>query len=159
MTYRADLVRGNIANDPELRYLENGLPVASFRVIENPSVRNPETQQWERGTEKVTHRVQAWRQLAVNVTNSFRVGDPVVVSGTLKVDAYLSNDGEPKVGVVINADLIAPDLRLVEISVVREERQSRAGGTAEAGTGAVPPVAGGAAADWPTVVPAGQPRG
>ena len=159
MTYRADLVRGNIANTPELRYLDNGTAVVSFRVIENPSVRNPETQQWERGTEKVTHRVQAWRQLAVNVTNSFQVGDPVVVSGTLKVDAYVDANGEARPGVTINADLVAPDLRLVEISVRRGERAGRDVRAVEEAAGVAAPAAAGAGSDWPTVVAPGQPRG
>ena len=59
-------VVGNIADDPELRYTQGGVAVASVRVASTPRTMNRQTNAWEDG-ETVWVRCTAWRELAENV--------------------------------------------------------------------------------------------
>ena len=86
-------VVGNIADDPELRYTQGGVAVASVRVASTPRVMNRTTNAWEDG-ETVWVRCTAWRELAENVAQSLTKGSRVVVTGRLKApSAYTAASG------------------------------------------------------------------
>lgn len=57
------------------------------------------------------YRVTCWRQLAVHVTDSVRKGDAVIVSGRLRTDRWVGNDGVARAAFAVDAAWVAPDLR------------------------------------------------
>jgi len=55
---------GNLADDPELRYTQNGIAVVSVRVGSTPRTFNRTTNEWVDG-DTVWVRCTAWREAAI----------------------------------------------------------------------------------------------
>ena len=116
-------VVGNIADDPELRYTQAGIAVASVRVASTPRVMNRQTNAWEDG-ETVWVRCTAWRELAENVAQSLTKGARVVVTGRLKApSAYSAASGEARASLEVEIEEIGPSLRYATASVTRRARE------------------------------------
>lgn len=121
-------VVGNIADDPELRYTQGGVAVASVRVASTPRTMNKQTNAWEDG-ETVWVRCTAWRELAENVAQSLTKGSRVVVSGRLKPpSAYQSAAGESRASLEVDIEEIGPSLRYATAAVTRRAREGGAAG-------------------------------
>jgi single-strand DNA-binding protein len=102
------VIAGNLTDNPELKFTSNGAAVANFRVAVTPRVR--EAEGWRDG-ETSFFRVNAWRQLAENVTESLSKGDRVIIVGRLKARSWETPEGERHSVVEIEADEIGPSLR------------------------------------------------
>jgi single-strand DNA-binding protein len=99
---------GNLTDDPELRFTPGGLAVANFRLAVTPRVR--EADGWKDG-ETSFFRVNAWRQLAENVTESLGKGHRVLVVGRLKTRSWETPERDKRSVVEIDADEVAPSLK------------------------------------------------
>lgn len=108
---------GNLTADPELRFLNNGVPVASFTVASTPREKNRDTDQWEDG-EPLFVRCSAWREMGENVTNSLTKGTRVIVQGRLQSRSY-EKDGQRRTSLELQVDNIGPDLRWATATVTR----------------------------------------
>ena len=75
-------ITGNLAADPELRFTNTGVPVASLRVAVTQRVQDRDGT-WRDG-ETSFHTVNAWRDQAQNLTDSLGQGDRVMVTGRLR---------------------------------------------------------------------------
>jgi single-strand DNA-binding protein len=115
---------GNCTRDPELRYTNSGMQVASFGVAINQRRRNNDTGQWEDG-ETSYFDISCFRELAENVAESVSKGTRVIVSGTLRQRSWETPDGDKRSKVEIIADEVGPSLRWATAQV---ERQGRSGG-------------------------------
>lgn len=113
----------------------DGVAFTSFRVSVAERRFDPRTQEWGDGPTE-WFRVKAWRDLARNVAESVRKGDPVVVTGRLRTEEWQSEDGT-HAGFVIEADAVGHDLSLGASSFRRvvhrsgpegEERTERTSG-------------------------------
>jgi single-strand DNA-binding protein len=114
---------GNLADDPELRYTQGGVAVASVRVGSTPRTFNRQTSDWVDG-ETVWVRCTAWRELAENVAQSLTKGTRVVVTGRLKpASAYQSASGEARASLELEIDEIGPSLRYATAAVTRRARE------------------------------------
>jgi len=102
------IITGNLTDAPELKFTPNGAAVANFRVAVTPRVKDGDT--WKDG-ETSFFRVNAWRQLAENATESLSKGDRVIVVGRLKARSWETPEGERRSVVEIEADEIGPSLR------------------------------------------------
>ncbi len=102
------IICGNLTDNPELRFTPNGAAVANFRVAVTPRVKDGDT--WKDG-ETSFFRVNAWRQMAENATESLSKGDRVIVVGRLKARSWETPEGERRSVVEIEADEIGPSLR------------------------------------------------
>ena len=78
--------RGDLTDDPELRFTQSGVPVANFRVAVTPRV--PDGQGGFQDGETSFLRVTAWRSLAENVADSLGKGARVVVLGRLRTSSW-----------------------------------------------------------------------
>jgi len=117
---------GNLADDPELRYTQGGVAVASVRVGSTPRTFNRSTNEWVDG-ETVWVRCTAWREVAENVAQSLTKGTRVVVTGRLKPpSAYQSAQGEARASLELEIDEIGPSLRYATASVTRRAREGSA---------------------------------
>jgi single-strand DNA-binding protein len=116
------IICGNLTDAPELRFTPNGAAVANFRVAVTPRVREGDT--WKDGDTSF-FRVNAWRQLAENATDSLSKGDRVIVVGRLKTRSWETDQGERRTVVEVDAEEIGPSLRW---ATAKPERAKAASG-------------------------------
>ena len=119
-------ITGNCTRDPELRYTNNGMQIATFGVAINQRKRN-DSGQWEDG-ETSYFGVTCFRELAENVAESVSKGTRVIVAGTLKQRSWETPDGDKRSKVEVIADEVGPSLRWATASVERMGRSSSDGG-------------------------------
>ena len=82
---------GRLTRDPEMKYLDNGTPVANFSVAVDRPFTNAQ------GT-KETDFIDcvAWRKLAETVVNHLTKGRLVAVEGRLQIRNYETQDGSKR---------------------------------------------------------------
>ncbi|MGW4808415.1 single-stranded DNA-binding protein [Kitasatospora sp. NPDC004272] len=99
---------GNAASGVTYRETAGGVSVANFRFAARERRYDRERGDWTDGaTTWVT--VVAWRRLAVNVVSSVSKGDPLLVSGRLRVREW-EQEGSRRVEVEIDARSVGHDL-------------------------------------------------
>ncbi len=99
------IIVGNLGRDPELKYLQNGVPVCNFTVAVNSY-----TGQGEQRQERTTwFRVAAWRELGERCAQYLAKGRQVMVVGTVDVRAYTDNAGQPQA----TLEMTARDVRFL----------------------------------------------
>ncbi len=132
---------GNLTDDPELRFTAQGAAVANFRIAVSKRIRDPQTNEWKDGDTSF-FRVNVWRQLAENVAESLTRGTRVIVTGTLKMRQWETQEGEKRSVVEVEASEVGPSLKWATAKMEKTSRQS--GGQQASGGG-----------DWdsPTPVP------
>jgi single-strand DNA-binding protein len=124
-------VVGNLADDPELRYTQNGVAVASIRVGSTPRTYNKQSGEWVDG-ETVWVRCTGWREVAENMAQSLQKGARVVVTGRLKApSAYQSAQGEARASMELEIDEVGPSLRYATAAVTRRAREGGAAAPVE----------------------------
>lgn len=100
---------GNVGTDPEDRTTSAGLRITSFRVACTQRRLDRSSGQWvDAGTN--WYDVSAFRRLAEHALASVRKGDPVVVSGRLRLRQW-DNGTRQGMSADIEADVIGHDLR------------------------------------------------
>jgi single-strand DNA-binding protein len=117
---------GNLTNDPELRFTNNGTPVTNFGLAVNTRVKDGDT--WRAGD---THffRVNVWRDQAENVAESLRKGNRAVVIGQLKTRSWEPQEGDKRTVTEIDAAEVAPSLKWAIATpekAIRDRNTSRA---------------------------------
>lgn len=72
------IITGNVGQDAEERFTQNGTKIAEFSIANN----------WKKGEEKITnwYRVSAFGQMADWIIENIRKGDRCQVVGMLKVN-------------------------------------------------------------------------
>ena len=123
---------GNLTDDPELRFTAQGAAVANFRIAVSKRIRDPQTNEWKDGDTSF-FRVNVWRQLAENVAESLTRGTRVVVTGTLKMRQWETQEGEKRSVVEVEATEVGPSLKWATAKIEKTSRQS--GGAAASGGG------------------------
>ena len=101
-------VIGNAVTDVSLRVTSSGTSVASFRIASNSRRFDKSTNSWI-DQEPSYLSITAWSQLAENVALSVHKGQPLVVSGKLKVRQWQDAD-KSGTNVEIDATAIGHDL-------------------------------------------------
>jgi single-strand DNA-binding protein len=127
---------GNLADDPELRYTPQGVPVTTVRVAVNRRMRNGE--EWEDRLDGFFTAI-LWREHAENVAESLHRGDRVLVTGRLSSRSYEAQDGTTRWVTEIQAEEICPSLRWAQCKVRKVTRRHEAQPVAATVGGAPPP--------------------
>lgn len=101
-------VTGFVATQPRHIVTGEGLKITSFRLASNQRRYDRQAGRWVDG-ETNWYTISSFRQLAENATASVRKGDPVIVSGRVRVRDWT---GEQKSGTTIEveADALGHDL-------------------------------------------------
>jgi single-strand DNA-binding protein len=99
-----------------------GIAVTNLRVAVTQRVQDKDGT-WRDG-ETSFHRVNVWRDLATNLTDSLSKGDRAVVIGWLKSRSWETPEGDQRSVIEIEADEIAPSLKW---ATAKPERVSRNG--------------------------------
>lgn len=115
-------ITGNIADDPELRYTQAGVAVASIRVASTPRTMNRQTNEWVDG-ETTWIRCTGWREVAENMSQSLQKGARVIVTGRLKApSAFQTAQGEARASMELEIDEVGPSLRYATAAITRRAR-------------------------------------
>ncbi|PJN21060.1 single-stranded DNA-binding protein [Kitasatospora sp. CB02891] len=99
---------GNAASNVTYRETAGGVAVATFRLAATERRYDRERGDWSDG-ETTWVTVVAWRRLAVNLVGSVSKGDPVLVSGRLRVREW-GEEGSRRTEVEIDARAVGHDL-------------------------------------------------
>ena len=116
---------GNLTDNPELRFTANGAAVANFRLAVTPRVRQGD--QWTDG-ETSFFRINCWRQLAENVTETLGKGARAIVIGRLCMRSWETDEGERRSVVEVEADEVSPSLKFATAKVQRTSAKAVAAG-------------------------------
>ncbi|NPA94391.1 MAG: single-stranded DNA-binding protein [Thermodesulfobacteria bacterium] len=97
---------GRLGSDPEIRYTQDGTPVANFSLATDSPVKRGD--QWESETE--WHRVVAWRRLAEICSEYLGKGRLVYVEGRLRTRSWEDRDGNKR----WTTEIIARDIQILD---------------------------------------------
>ena len=125
-------VVGNLTADPELRYTQNGLPVANFTIASTPRTFDRQANEWKDG-EALFLRASVWREFAEHVAGSLTKGMRVIASGRLRQRSYQDKEGQNRTAIELEVDEIGPSLRYATAQVTRAA--SNGGGFSGANSG------------------------
>ena len=96
---------GRLGSDPEIRYTQDGTPVANFSLATDSPIKRGD--QWE--TETEWHRIVAWRRLAEICSEYLGKGSLVYVEGRLRTRSWEDKDGNKR----WTTEIIARDLQML----------------------------------------------
>jgi single-strand DNA-binding protein len=98
---------GNVGKDPEVRYSQNGTPVANFSLATNERFKDRNSE-WQERTE--WHSIVAWQRLAEIVGEYVAKGSKLYVEGKLQTSSWEDRQsGERK----YRTEIVARDLLLL----------------------------------------------
>ena len=132
-------VVGNLTADPELRYTQNGLPVANFTIASTPRTFDRQANEWKDG-EALFLRASVWRDFAEHVAGSLTKGMRVVATGRLRQRSYQDREGQNRTAIELEVDEIGPSLRYATAQVTRAASSGGSGGGFGGGQQARPQV-------------------
>jgi single-strand DNA-binding protein len=101
-------VMGNVATQVDFRTSESGVPVARFRLASTVRRYDRKTEGWSDAFTSF-YTVWAWRALASNVASSVTIGEPLIVSGQMRIRES-ERDGRQYVSAELLASGIGHDL-------------------------------------------------
>ena len=120
-------VIGNLTADPELRFTQSGVAVASFTIASTPRTFDRQSNEWKDG-EALFLRCSIWRDAAENVAESLEKGSRVIAQGRLKQRSYQDRDGNQRTSVELDVDEIGPSLRYATAKATKVQRGGGGGG-------------------------------
>ena len=130
-------VVGNLTADPELRYTQNGLPVANFTIASTPRNFDRASNEWKDG-EALFLRASVWREFAEHVAGSLTKGMRVIAQGRLRQRSYQDRDGNNRTAIELEVDEIGPSLRYATAQVTRAAGGGAGGGNQFGGGASAP---------------------
>src|SRR5690606_12646563 len=113
-------VVGNLTADPELRYTQNGLPVANFTIASTPRTFDRQANEWKDG-EALFLRASVRRDFAEHVAGSLTKGMRVIASRRLRPRSYQDREGNTRTSIELEIDEIGPSLRYATAQVTRAQ--------------------------------------
>ncbi len=120
---------GRVGTKIELREGAS-VPWAAFRVGSTPRFFDSITRTWK-DHETTWMTVKVFRALAQNVAESLAVGDPIVVIGKIRTDAWTTKDGEARREEIVEAHLVSHDLNRGTTRYARVERPAPAAASSQ----------------------------
>ena len=98
------IILGNLGNDPEVRYMPNGEPVANISIATSETWSDKNTGEKREKTE--WHRVTAYRKTAEIIGQYTRKGSKLYVEGKLQTRKWTDNNGVDRYITEIIADSV-----------------------------------------------------
>ncbi|RMG76256.1 MAG: single-stranded DNA-binding protein [Bacteroidetes bacterium] len=96
------ILLGNLGADPEVRYLQSGVPVATIRIATTEYYKDRNTGERKSVTE--WHNVVLWRGLAEIAEKYLRKGNKVYIEGKLRTRSWEDQNGNMRYTTEIVAD-------------------------------------------------------
>ena len=98
------IILGNLGNDPEVRYMPNGEPVANISIATSETWNDKNTGEKREKTE--WHRVVAYRRTAEIIGQYTRKGSKLYVEGRLQTRKWTDQSGQQRYTTEIVADSV-----------------------------------------------------
>ena len=102
------IIVGNLGRDPEMRYTQDGQPVANFTVATNRVWTDRSTN--ERRDQTEWHRVVCFRRLAEICGEYLRKGSKVYIEGRLQTRSWEGQDGQTR----YTTEIIALEMKMLD---------------------------------------------
>lgn len=99
---------GNLGNDPEVRYLPSGAPVATLSVATSESWKDKQTGERQERTE--WHRVACFNRLGEIAGEYLRKGSKVYIEGSLRTRKWQDQQGQDR----YTTEIIANELQMLD---------------------------------------------
>jgi single-strand DNA-binding protein len=112
---------GNLVEDPELRFTNNGTAVANMRVAVTQRIQ--QDGQWRDGDTSFL-RVNVWRGQAEHLAESLGKGDRVMVTGRLRQRSWETPEGEKRSVTELEADEVGASLKFATAKVERASERA-----------------------------------
>ena len=119
-------VVGNLTADPELKYTNSGVPLASFTIASTPRIFDKQANEYKDG-DALFLRSTVWREFAEHAASSLTKGMRVIARGQLKQRSYQDNDGNQRTSYELAVDEIGPSLRYATPQVTRAQQRGCGG--------------------------------
>ena len=119
-------VIGNLTADPELRFTQSGVAVASFTIASTPRKFNRQTNEWE-DEEALFLRCSIWRDAAENVSESLEKGARVIAQGRLKQRSFTDREGNQRTSIELDVDEVGPSTRYAVAKPQKVDRRQGGG--------------------------------
>lgn len=119
-------VSGNVAGEPELKYLPSGKAMARFSIAENRRWKDANGEEKEATT---WHRCVAWGGLAENIAETVTKGQKVLAYGRLDQRDWEDDEGNKKSILEVNVSDLGPSLMWATASVSKVEKKGGGGGS------------------------------
>jgi single-strand DNA-binding protein len=107
---------GNLVDDPELRFTNNGIAVANLRVA--VTQRMQQDGEWHDGDTSFL-KVNVWRGQAEHLVDSLAKGDRVMVTGRLRQRTWETAEGERRSVTELEANEVGASLKWATAKVER----------------------------------------
>ena len=111
---------GNLVEDPEVRFTQNGIAVTNLRVAVTQRIQ--EDGQWRDGDTSFL-RVNVWRGQAENLAESLSKGDRVMVTGRLRQRSWETPEGDKRSVTELEADEVGASLKWATAKVERSSQR------------------------------------
>jgi single-strand DNA-binding protein len=112
---------GNLADDPELRFTNNGIAVANMRVAVTQRIQ--QDGEWRDGDTSFL-KVNVWRAQAEHLADSLSKGDRVMVTGRLRQRSWETPESEKRSVTEIEADEVGASLKFATAKVERASERA-----------------------------------
>ena len=112
---------GNLVDDPELRFTNNGIAIANMRVAVTQRIQ--QDGEWRDG-DTTFLKVNVWRGQAEHLADSLAKGDRVMVFGRLRQRTWETPEGEKRSVAEIEADEVGASLRFATAKVERASERA-----------------------------------
>ena len=120
-------VIGNLTADPELRFTQSGVAVASFTIASTPRKFNRQTNEWE-DEEALFLRCSIWREAAEHVSESLEKGSRVIAQGRLKQRSFTDREGNKRTSIELDVDEVGPSTKYAVAKPQKVDRRQQGGG-------------------------------
>jgi len=117
---------GNLGKDPEIRYLESGVPVCTFSLATS-EVRKD--QNGERITTVEWHNIVLWRGLAEVASKWLKKGSQIYVEGKIRTREYTDKEGVKR----RTTEIVADEMTMLGGGREGSSQASNAGAPIQAG--------------------------
>lgn len=112
-------VTGNLTKDPDIRFTNKGVCMATFAIARSWSVSDPANPEAEPVKHAEFFDVAVFGPVAENVQRSLHKGDRVTVDGILRQRRWQTEDGANRSRVEILADEVSPSLRFAYATLTK----------------------------------------
>jgi single-strand DNA-binding protein len=112
---------GNLVDDPELRFTNNGIAVANLRVAVTQRIQ--QDGEWRDGDTSFL-KVNVWRGQAEHLADSLAKGDRVMITGRLRQRSWETPEGDKRSVIEIEADEVGASLKFATAKVERASERA-----------------------------------
>ena len=93
MSVNKAILIGYVGNDPEVRYIDSGIPVCNFRLATSEVYKN---RNGERITSTEWHNIVLWRGLAEVAEKYVKKGTQLYIDGRIRTRSWDDKDGNKR---------------------------------------------------------------